>query len=473
MKLPSIPFVMCLFTASAWGQTVLLFNAFQEQESCLTIRNTPSYSSACSNNPPPLSIGKTLPLLVLNRRFLDTYSVELGDAKNVTSARPLGGDVLTVPFVTAVEPSPRSAAGISRKTMADFLVSLLDVTSSSEPVAELEHERQVVAHELKRVDLDVQAFNRKYFLVVGDNKKVAATCGAGLRQRDGFTVRNCLEAQFNALPNVPPINEQIFLAQIRRVDGLYADVKLFGGQMKAADFPSLVKALDSDIRDVEEDLDTFRANLDAATDAAWVAKKLKTDRSPQFALQIRQQLRKKLTSIDTPDGASQRHLSEIELNVLIDQYFGMLSVEGSIPQVWRDRLDAEVKRCVPTLISEVALENARQPVRDKLDQELPILISSINDWAIRVGTQMNAIYWKSQVNVTETEAALEPVPSNGVVSYRILRSSQFQPYRFSEDLSKAPSSTTEVARGAFGLRDTSPSPKDPERTIWQLLRLIH
>jgi hypothetical protein len=115
------------------------------------------------------------------------------------------------------------------------------------------------------------------------------------------------------------------------------------------------------------------------------------------------------------------------------------------------------------------MNTALEGIRDKLDLTLPRLISRINDWQKRLAACLNEIYEQSHVPVSEGDFALNVNAANGMVSYRIVRTNEFEPYVFGrDDDEKTVLVSVEVSRGAFAVTDTQ-----KKRTVWQILRLVH
>jgi hypothetical protein len=218
------------------------------------------------------------------------------------------------------------------------------------------------------------------------------------------------------------------------------------------------------------DLQTFRANLSAAQDAVWMVEQLVGKRGdPLPSLQIRKELRIRLGA----SGASGKvPLDEAETNEQIDRYFALLRDGNSIPQVWRRKLDCRISELTRTDGGYESVQTALDELRSRIGNALPALVSRINERQQRLAAGVNDIWQNSDVPVTESDAALTTISSNGVVSYRILRTSEFEPYVFSTaNVAHASIAGVDVSSGAFAVSATNA--ERTRRTLWQILRFTH
>jgi hypothetical protein len=463
--------------AAAQRRGVILVNAQDEHTSCITVPAESAENTSCANQP-NITLGRTVQLLVLNRRFLTNYSLEIGEsATRTTSPRALGGAVVPIPFPReAVDRTPRTPA-IERKGADELLGLLLDVTSSSDALAEIDRESEILDLELERIRVDYRAFRQTYAVVVGEDTENPTTDECNLsHERKGFWVMRCLQRKLQA---VPPSSEAGFREFVVEVDTLFEGVSDFAGELAAAKIFSHRRDLESEIIAYRRDLQVFQSNLNAAQDAVWVVKQLigAMPNSSLLSLQIRQQLRRRLGAANSIPGSSKPALDVEETNVQIDRYFALLSDRNSIPQFWTERLDERIRAFETIEVSPVDPETqcrmsdapcrASHEIRDKTDAELRVLISQINTSQQRLAELVNERYRLSSVPVTQNDFGLDQVPANGVVSYRILRTTEFEPYFFSRTPRTAePATYVDVADGAFAV-----DRRLDKKTVWQILKL--
>ena len=321
----------------------------------------------------------------------------------------------------------------------------------------------------QQISQDVQSFNQKYLLIVEDGDSTESPdCEAALRV--GFSLRACLHGEFDLISNLSPPNdvagEQTFGAVVRNVNRLFRDSKSFGEQLKTTDLVDQGDRIASDISRFESDLCTFRSNLDEATNAAWIMRRLLGE--PRQSLDIRRQLRMRLALAEHAANSSNWVDNEAETNALIDQSLIISTKEDSIQQSWRDRMEKAIMNARSVDDARSPLEYDLSDIQEKIDVELPTLVSSINDWQLRVAARVNSIYIGSEVPASESDYAL--TVSNGTVSYRIFRFSDFVPYELKQvEGPITPIEGVEVARGAFAVTENRSSPS--RKTLWQILRL--
>jgi len=175
--------------------------------------------------------------------------------------------------------------------------------------------------------------------------------------------------------------------------------------------------------------------------------------------------------LGTIPGSSKPALDEAETNLLIDRYLQLLSEDQGLPQFWRDRLTTTITNVGQNSTGIKSLANSLTEIHTKADFQLPALVLAINDWQDRLAARVDDIFQRSDVPTTLSNFNLSPIPSNGVVSYRITRTNEFQPYVFRPTASSATAmAKVEVSRGVFAVDDKGSGPK---RTLWQILRFTH
>jgi len=189
--------------------------------------------------------------------------------------------------------SPQSRPSLERKTALDFLDQLVDVTSSSEPAAEIERENQVLDLALRRIQLDMATFNSQYALVVGDGPKQACDLWQG--RRDGFWLEACLRAAYGYATSAT--NEPTFRVLVGRSDELFHNARIFSAELAEANLVSKAGTLEDAIVSYEDDLRIFKANLASAVDAVSVVQQLQGPGESVFSLQIRELATKKASSV--------------------------------------------------------------------------------------------------------------------------------------------------------------------------------
>jgi hypothetical protein len=267
-------------------------------------------------------------------------------------------------------------------------------------------------------------------------------------------------------------NEQKFRALVKMADGLFGDVKNLGAELAATDLVSQGRAIETEIAGYEKDHGSFQSNLDAARDAALVVEQLNEVDPPLLSLQIRSLLRRRMAAEAAIPGSSKPTLDEAEANEQIDRYLELLKNANSIQRSWADTLTQKVADLRKEKEVFTFLDLQQSLVDDKIHGELPVLIARINEGQEHLAARIDDIYESNTIDVTESQFGLDSIAANGVVSYRILRTNEFEPYVVTQDKSiYIPPSSVEVSRGAFAVIDISPSRS--RRTVWQILRLTH
>jgi len=463
---------------------VVLLDARDEHSSCITTPAASLSETVCQSSN-ALRVGKAVRLLVLHRRFLTDYALEVGE--------PSAAKVSEIPVavIQAIklpgEPGPTvlPRPSIERKNSLDLLQELADATSSSEPLAELEREDRSLGATERRIQAEIYSFQSRYDLLVGD--ETGTDCDlkkVNERQRDGFSIKRCLSAAVvlaHALitapqPDASLIAEQQFRGVVGDADGLFTDVRNLGDELRMAGFDSEGRRIESEIDSYEEDAYAFRANLEAAKGAIRILKQFQgRDAKPVFSLQLRELLRSRFANSASGSGTSKPTLDDAELNALVDQYLNLLKSSQSIPQLWRQSLETFCNLNQTTHNPDAFLVN-RNEIQTKIDVQLPTLISSINVLQERLALELNEQYELSNVPVSESDFGLGAFPANGVVTYRIVRTNGFEPYLLGQTGSTpVRSGAVEVSAGAFGITLVTPPPPEARkpRTIWQILRLTH
>jgi hypothetical protein len=459
------------------SQAVILLNRQDEHRSCLTRRNADPEMTVCADQS-GLELGSTVRLLVLHRHFLTDYTLRFGDApgrEGATSVVPMvyGGDVraigLPVSKVTASVPAPV----LQRKTTAEFLAQLLDVTTASEPSAELDHEVQVLNAAIGAINNGINDFNLQYQLIVGVNS-AATSCDGAERKRTGFWLAACLQGQTQAgaavnASGAPQIAEAGFRTMAERAERIFADARNFQSELAAADFAGKARSIESSVAAYEADVRTLSRNLDAANSAVLVLKQLLDPGGSPISLQLRALLRKSLSADAT--AGSKPPLDEAESNVLVTDYLKMLSNKKSVPQLWGANLENTISQIAALPSSALQWAN----LQSKITVELPSLLATINDWQERLTDRINHLYEESDVAVTERDFEANLSDSKTSVTYRIWRINEFIPYAFTRsDGASTPTANVQVSQGAFAVEPVpSPPASTTPRTLWQILRIAH
>jgi hypothetical protein len=459
---------------------VILLDARDEHTTCFARPNPDMMKPACGPQS-GLGVGRTVRFVVLHRRFMTDYSLQFGDTHQAgSSQRPVrGGEVraiaLAIPPVAAAGAPPVT---IPRKTSADFLEELLDVTASSEPADEIDRENDSLNLELPRIRQEIAAFRSQYDLLIGTRNQVG--CGPPDRPRNGFGMEACLHAEYDRVhcwaPNGPVTDEHAFRALVENAGTLFADVQNFGAELAAADLVTRSRAIESDIVAWRNDVAAFRSHLMAATAAAILLRQFESAAQSPLTLQLHAELRKRLSATAVVSG-SKPALDDAETNALVGQYVDMIREQGSLPQWWRARLEHAVSQATKSLPD---WSDALDDIHTHLDVELPALLAAINDWQEHLAAELNDIWRRSDVALTEQYFDPSIVSAPAVVSWRVERSSEFEPYVFRHPALSAglkesapPWASVEVSRGTFAVSAPPVHPTDDRRTLWEILRFVH
>ena len=119
MRLLSISLIFLFTVSAAFGQDfgVILLDARDEHTSCVTRTSSPLVNTTCGSAM-GLSLDRTVRLLVLNRRFMTDYTLELVHLEE-TAQRPYGGVVSPTSLATGTSVSVQPSPAIQRKSALD------------------------------------------------------------------------------------------------------------------------------------------------------------------------------------------------------------------------------------------------------------------------------------------------------------------------------------------------------------------
>jgi len=469
--------VLALGSSALRGQdTFLLMNAkADEHASCLSQDVSLSATmAACGKNPQgnevAMRLGRTVRLRVLRRRFLTGYSLEMGNNRVVSWPVQFGGTVLAVSATRAAGSMSAIHPRIERKGTSEFLSELVDVTTSSEPLAEIEREYQELLVERDQVESAMSDFRQTWINVIGSGS--VSGCGTGDLQLSALWLEACLHGEYDALhgPTGPAASEERFRSRAAEVDRLFQEARELSERLAQADLNTKAMAVEPTILAYQEDELSFWANLDSAKEAAWITQRLMDVPSDSALwLRVRELLRVQHSSAVTAAGAAKPVPDDAETNLLTERDFGLLKNKNGFQQHWRQELQTRIEQLQPANRDLVEFDKDLGQIRMRVYSQLPDLVSQINNWQERLAALMNEIYWNSEVDLTESDWGLGPIPADGTISYRVVRTSEFEPYVFRQTSSETVASdVVEVSRGALALTDTN-APRS-RRTVWQILR---
>lgn len=467
---PVIGFFVSGTLAFAQNRGLVLLDRHDEHTSCVTAPADPLVETRCGDAS-GLDLGKTIRLLVLHRRFLTDYAFLTGAATSPENRRSHGGEIRPVRLGPSADSPVPARLGIPRKTSLDFLQQLVDPAAASEPKSEIEREREILYFTARNISAEIASFNRSYELVVGN--PVVAGCDPATRRRDGYWLKACLHGEFDSdnswTPAPSTAGEEVFRGVLDRAESYFADAQNFSAEIAAAGLLSRARSLEASIAAYNLDLESYAADLDAAKGASWIMQLFVDAGDPPFSLQLREQLRRQLALAGSLPGAPGPVLDEGETNALIDRYLALFKSSDSLPQSWRQSLDSTL--LPPASLPGTAFAAELDEIRVRIHIQLPVLVSEINDWQERLAARLNFIYSNSEIPFSERDFDIGMTAPHGVVSYKVIRVSEYEPYVFTQSDGKAqPVANVEVSRGAFAVDDSS-LPPAKSRTIWQLLRV--
>jgi len=450
----SVSLVAALLYLPAWAGTkdvVLLLNARYENQTCLKHAvpgsdPSPNEESTCTdggNDAQFLRQGRRTELRVFNRRFLTDYTLtvdavtniqtgpnirNLSEAENLTFAAP----------TFAAPPSKGGTEGLSLRTGNTILFELLDETTAAKPESDLRSDFAVLDREHERVVEEIRAFEGSYRLLRGDPSPQNTTiCGKIAGAPDVENVLRCLRSEFDNEFNPPwtgvgPYSdEQEFREVNTRVLDLIVAVKALGNALANSDLIQKELKLESDVAQYENDLVTFRNNVEAAQDAA------------QLALQMNDAYRRRLskdrmkailTDKLKAQGDNKPIVDESEINDLVNRYAESPAQYFEIPRRrWIDLRSATSAYLSGDRLSRQPFASEFRPnvaeARQRLGVELPGVLDQVNALQSRLLTRVNEIYDNSAVlEPLSKQIDLSGHPGNLVVYYTIRRVEGFARY---------------------------------------------
>ena len=437
----------------AWAgdrPVVLLLNAKTENQTCLKYASQPAdahpnEASTCTDHDgdaPFLRQGRRTELRVFNRKFLTDYTLTV-DAVTTVLTGPAIRNLNEAENLSFSAPSFAAIAkggteGLSARTATSILFQLLEETTASQPESDLQSDFAVLDREHARIDEEIVAFRTTYKLLRGDPDATAGThCGKIAGAPDAENVFRCLREEFENEfvdpwnGNGPYTDEQEFRDVNVRVQDLIAAVNALGTALANTDLVTKEQKLETDVAQYENDLITFRGNVEAAQDAA----RLAIDMDEPYRKHLsRDRMKAMLTDKLKAQGGTAPVVDDAELNLLLERYDNSYDKTLFIPQKrWHDLGDAAKMYLDHNYLKTRPFASEFHPVIDEarraLGDELPQAVEKVNGEQSKLLARVNEIY--------DNSAVLEPLskqidisghPGNLIVYYTIRRVESFARY---------------------------------------------
>jgi hypothetical protein len=479
---------------------VLLLNAHYENQTCLKhvylypdSDPHPNEESTCIDREGDaqfLRQGRRTELRVFNRRFLTDYTLtvdavtsiqtgpnirNLSEAENLTFAAPS--------FAAPV--AKGGAEGLSPRTANTILFELLDETTASKPESDLRADFAVLDREHERLVEELRAFRKTYRLLRGNPSAAPdpTICRKIAGAPDAENIFRCLNAEFQNELDAPwdgvgPYSdEEEFREVITRVQDLIAAVKALRTALANSDLLQKELKLETDVAQFENDLVTFRGNVEAAHDASELAQEMNDAYRQRLS---KDRMKTILTDKLKAQGDTKPIVDESEINELVNKYAQSGRAYFDVrSRRWSDLKDTAEGYLQDEYLSQRPLTSEFHAevasARQKLGAELPGIVDQVNAEQSKLLARVNEIYDNSAVlEPLSKQIDLSGHPGNLVVYYTIRRVEAFSRYTVTpvQGLGAVvPASTAGMAlpppakgTSPAGGSTTAPSPSTPAAT---------
>jgi hypothetical protein len=471
---------------------VLILNAREENKSCLYpvdlgsngLPTSPSASSRCpyqegDNRDLFLRQWDRTEMRVFNRKFLATYTITIDNVTSIptipairnlneASNLSLGGATLIGP------PTAKGGTeGLSQRTTASILFELLDAGQSAKPKADLDSDKVVLDRERDRIRAELLAFTESYNLLRGrENAETVkdSDCKEMTGAPDATTLRDCLRKELASDSAGPDWagtafrNEDAFRRIVLQAQDLILAVNAFGAELAKSDLVTKEQKIEGDVAQYENDVVTYHANIQAASDAARLAEQLggsafqRTLNREQMKVFLAQALKATQASAASNSGATPSPQDEADLNHLLDLYVD--SIRKTNSKLLGERLgdlrcsDGEDPNCRER-IATASFEQDLARVREDVNVRLVGAIDGVNKAQSELLNRVNYIYDNSEVpDALVKDIDISKYSGNLIVYYTIRRIETFT--RF-----------TVAAAGALGSSDQpgAAAPPNPNTVL--------
>lgn len=440
----------------AWAGTrdiVLLLNARTENQTCLKrvyfhpdSDPHPNEESTCTDSDGTarfLRQGRRTELRVFNRRFLTDYTITVDAVTNIQTGPAIRNlneaENLTLGAPTFAAPTTKAGTeGLSTRTANSILFQLLDETTASQPESDLRSDFAVLDREHARIVEEIRAFRSTYQLLRGDPHSPPGTnCGKIAGAPDAENLFRCLKEEFDNdyldpwNGTGPYSDEEEFRNVNIRVQDLIAAVYALGTALANTDLLSKEQKLETDVAQYENDLVTFRGNLEAARDAAKLAVEMDEHYRERLS---RDRMKAILTDKLKAQGGTGAVVDDAELNALLDRYQDSYRRSLFIPRRRWEELGnlateylAHPYLANRPLASEFHADIAE--ARQALGYDLPHALDHVNAEQSKLLARVNEIYDNSEVlEPLSKQIDISGHSGNLVVYYTIRRVESFTRY---------------------------------------------
>jgi hypothetical protein len=387
--------------------------------------------------------GHKMELRVFNRKFLTDYSIsidavtELQTGPNIRNLNEAENLTLGPASLASIPLSKGGAEGLTPRTADKILFDLIDETKATGPQTDLNNDHDFIERERAKTKALVQDFEERYTLLRGPNSPVNVDCHTVLGAPSVQTLSVCLGMEEKQAPWAGPgpyTDESEFRNANTRVQDLIASVITLAGQLAGTDLVKRLADLGTAITQYENDLNTYKANAEAARDAVFLAQTM-VDES--FRKDLRRQQMKVMLMDKLKGSDSKPVLDEAEMNALLDRYeraYGIYEhqyppANHGVPQDrWR-----ELQDLASNYLSQMhPVDEFRHPLernRTRMELELPGDIAHLNSAQSSLLNRVNYIYDHSQVpEPLPKQIDLSGHSGNLIVYYTIRRIETFQRY---------------------------------------------
>jgi hypothetical protein len=399
--------------AFAQKDNFVLLDAAHENVACVA----ESSQTSCLDNSKHLFLrqGYRAEMRVLNRRFLTDYTLTIDGVTRVLSGvqvRNLEEAAnLTVPVAPPVAPVAKGGAEVIRsRSAADILNALIDETTASQTIADLDADAREIERERTRIAAELRSFKESYQLVRGIPGKIYPR-GSIAGAPNIESLHAALQQEYTVLTSgiwgqAPFCNEDEFRNVNTRVQDLLTAVKLLGTTLTASNLPQAAQAIYADVPQYEKNVGTLSANIEAARDAVRLLDDMININAKADSNSLRTELRKAqikallTTKLKAAPADQKPVLDDAEINMLLAEYEVFLHsadthVAGKRSAWLGDAADIYGKQLPDFKEFRADLDR----VRSKINIDLPKAVNEVNAAQGRLLTRVNFIYDHSSVEV--------------------------------------------------------------------------
>lgn len=435
--------VASTMAASARAQSekrVIFLDAAQENVTCIA---KDAASVSCSSlSDLFLDTQHAVEMRVDRRKFFTDYNVEIKGSVTIAQPRIRGIEEaakLTLGAGALLSPPPAKGAlpTVTPKTASDLFGLLLNESGAEQPYAQLEADFDEIVREANAIRANLAAFEKTAGRLTQSS---GHACGVQAGDPDLTDVVRCLNEELAAestgkwdTKQAMYSDENEFRKAIVRVNDQILVVKNLQKLLSQSNFSATTAAIDTDLTQLEKNVDAFTTSLEAASLASDlvrglgepVREKLRADRLRGF---LRSQL--KALGGDQPSPV----LDDAELNDLVKSYRGLLNGPNggfAAADVRIGRLDRQqpVWKSRVAALNVPSLRTQLSALQSRVQVDVVERVADINAVQSALLERVNDIYDRSSVEVPLVKVVdLSSYGSANVFGYAIRRTDGFARY---------------------------------------------